>query len=125
TAIERLSARHPGARFILGDVSETPVPGTFDIVNAFDVLYHIVDDARWEAAVRHVARAVAPGGALLVTDTFAASNAAAAHNRMRPLERWRALLESEGLSPGRPHPTHVLLNSELGAFRFLNRAPAL
>ena len=125
TAVQRLSERHPGSRFVLGDVSVTPIEGTFDIVNAFDVLYHIVDEARWEAAVRHLARAVAPGGALLVTDTFAGVERTAAHNRMRPLARWRAVLESEGLVLHGMRPTHVLLNSELGPFRFLNRAPGL
>jgi SAM-dependent methyltransferase len=125
TSVQRLSARHPDARFMLADVSETPVEGTFDIVNAFDVLYHIVDDTRWEAAVRHLARAVAPGGALLVTDAFADMGALAGHNRMRPLARWRALLEPAGLAVRRPVPTHVLLNRDLGPWRFVNRAPAL
>ena len=125
TSIERLSARHPEARFVLADLSEAPVEGRFDVVNAFDVLYHITDEARWERAVRNLARAVAPGGALLVTDTFAPPGPEADHNRMRPLARYRSLLETEGLVVGPLHPTHVLLNRELGFFRFLNRAPAL
>jgi SAM-dependent methyltransferase len=125
TSIERLTARHPEARFVLADVSESAPAGTFDVVNAFDVLYHITDDARWEQAVRHLARAVRPGGVLLLTDTFSEPRALQSHNRMRPLARYRTVLESEGLEPGSLHPTHVLLNRELGAFRFLNRAPGL
>jgi SAM-dependent methyltransferase len=125
TSVARLRERHPEARFVLADVSETPIDGRFDIVNAFDVLYHITDDSRWEQALHHLARAVAPAGALLVTDTFAESPRAAAHNRMRSLPRYRAVLERDGLAVGRPVPTHVLLNRELGAFRFLNRAPRL
>ena len=125
TSIKRLQARHPGARFLLADVGDRPVEGGFDLVNVFDVLYHITDDERWERALRHVARAVAPGGALLVTDTFAALGAGAAHNRMRPLARYRAVLESEGLVPGPLYPTHVLLNRELGFFRFMNRLPGV
>ncbi len=125
TSVERLTRRFPAASFVLGDVGETPPPGRYDLVNAFDVLYHITDDARWEAAVTHLARAVAPGGLLLVTDTFADAGPLAEHNRMRPLERWRALLEREGLRLAAPRPTHVLLNRELGAFRFLNRLPGL
>jgi SAM-dependent methyltransferase len=125
TSIERLAKRHPEARFILSDVSEAALPETFDLVNAFDVLYHITDDARWETAVRNLARAVAPGGRLLLTDTFADSAGLASHNRMRPLSRYRALLEPEGLTCAQPIPTHVLLNRELGPLRFLNRAPRL
>jgi SAM-dependent methyltransferase len=125
TSVERLRARFPSATFVLGDMSETPLERAFDIVNAFDVLYHITDDGRWEAAVRHLAAAVAPGGALLLTDTFA-ERPMAEHNRMRPLAAYRALLEPAGLALREPTaPTHVLLNSELGTFRFLNRAPGL
>lgn len=124
TSVERLSRRHPEATFRLADVSEAEIPSGFEIVNAFDVLYHITDDARWEAALRRLGAAVAPGGVLLVTDTFA-PGAAAEHNRMRPLARYRAVLEPLGFTFERPRPTHVLLNRELGALRFLNRAPAL
>ncbi len=124
-SIERLTRRHPGARFVLADVSEAPVEGRFDLVNAFDVLYHIVDDARWETAVRHLGAAVEPGGLLLLTDTFAPGGALADHNRMRPLERYAGLLQPLGFSLSRPRPDHVMLNRELGAFRFLNRAPRL
>ena len=124
-AIERLAARHPEARFLLADVSEAEIAGHFDLVNAFDVLYHITDDARWERAVRHLAQAVAPGGLLLVTDTFAALGGLAAHNQSRPLARYQELLAAAGLVPGRLYPTHVLLNRELGPLRFVNRAPGL
>ena len=125
TSVERLRARHPEARFVLADVGEQAPEGRFDVVNAFDVLYHITDDERWERAVRNLARAVKPGGLLLLTDTFSDPRRLEAHNRMRPLTRYRAVLEAEGLEPGSLHPTHVLLNRELGVFRFLNRAPGL
>jgi len=125
TSVERLRASFPEATFLLADVSETGPEGPFDVVNAFDVLYHVVDDGRWEAAVRRLGEAVAPGGTLLVTDTFARLGAIAEHNRMRPLAEYRRVLEPLGFTLGRIRPTHVLLNRELGAFRFLNRAPRL
>ena len=124
-SIETLRARHPQARFVLADVGEAPIDGRFALVNAMDVLYHITDDARWEAAVRHLAAAVEDGGLLLVTDAFSEMNRLADHNRMRPLERYRALLNAAGLQMAGLHPTHVLLNYPLGPFRFLNRAPGL
>jgi len=125
TSVERLQARHPEARFVLGDVSETPPPGTFDLVNAFDVLYHITDDVRWETAVRHLAGALKPGGLLLVTDAFMVKRGLEAHNVNRPLARYAGVLQSCGVAPGRRYPTHVLLNRALGPFRFLNRLPQL
>jgi SAM-dependent methyltransferase len=128
TSIERLQARHPEARFALVDVSEATPEGRYDLVNAFDVLYHVTDDARWERAVRTLAAAVEPGGWLLLTDTFPPAGAPlpeAEHNRMRPIERYRELLEPAGLEIRALRPTHVLLNRELGPFRFMNRAPGL
>ena len=125
TSIERLRQRLPAARFILGDVSETPLDERYDLVNAFDVLYHIVDDGRWQAALGHVAAAVEPGGLLLATDTFSDLPALASHNRMRPLSRYRAVLEPLGFAFEGFYPTHVLLNRDLGPLRVANRAPAV
>jgi SAM-dependent methyltransferase len=125
TSVETLSRRHPEARFILGDVGEQPIDGSYDLVHVFDVLYHITDDRRWETAISHVAAAVKPGGLLLVTDTFSELPGLASHNRMRPLHRYRSLLAEAGLQVIELRPTHVLLNRELGAFRGLNRFPSL
>jgi SAM-dependent methyltransferase len=125
TSVERLRARHPEARFVLSDVSEVALAERYALVNAFDVLYHITDDARWERAVRNLARAVEPGGLLLLTDTFADLPGLAEHNKMRSLARYTAILFSEGLAARPLRPTHVLLNRELGAFRFMNRLPGV
>ena len=125
TSIERLRQRYPQARFELLDVSAAPVAGQFDVVNVIDVLYHITDEARFDTALRHLAAAVAPGGTLLVTDLFAEPVRQAEHNRMRGLPRYSAILEPAGFSLGSLHPTHVLMNRELGPFRFMNRLPSL
>jgi len=91
----------------------------------FDVLYHVTDDARWQAALRHLAGAVAPGGLLLVTDVFEDGGRLAEHNVMRPLSRYMEVLSGQGLTREQLVPTHVLLNRHLGPWRFLNRAPGL
>jgi SAM-dependent methyltransferase len=123
-SVDRLAARYPQQRFVHADVSEGVPGGPYDLVNAFDVLYHITDDARWEAALRGLARALAPGGLLLVTDAFA-QVPAAEHNVMRPLARYLGVVEREGLRQVDLAPTHLLLNRALGAWRFLNRWPGL
>jgi len=51
-SVEQLSARFPQARFVQADVSISVPDEPFDIVNVFDVLYHITDDAAWERAAR-------------------------------------------------------------------------
>lgn len=127
TSVARLQQAYPNARFVHSDVSEAELEGTWDVVNVFDVLYHVTDDARWEAALGRLARAVAPGGLLLVTDLFTEPRGLAEHNKMRPLARYRAVLDASGVrfeyAPLRA--THVLLNRHLGFWRFLNRFPGL
>jgi len=124
-SVERLSKKYPQSRFLHSDVSEVALEERYDAVNAFDVLYHITDDARWETAVRNLASAVAPGGLLLVTDAFSDMGRVAEHNVMRPLARYMELIAPLGFAKEWFHPTHVLLNSDLGAFRSLNRLPGL
>jgi SAM-dependent methyltransferase len=128
-SIEALRARHPQARFLLVDAGEAPIPppeaGHYSLVNAMDVLYHITDDARWETAVTHLAQAVGDQGLLILSDAFSPIERLAEHNVMRPLSRYRELLNAAGLQLAGLHPTHVLLNRPLGPFRFLNRVPPL
>lgn len=124
-SVDRLAARYAGAHFVRADVSEGVPGGPYDIVNVFDVLYHITDDARWQAALGHLAGSVAPGGVLLVTDVFSDRGALAEHNVMRPLARYLEGIGAAGLKRERLLPTHVLLNRHLGPWRFLNRWPRM
>lgn len=122
-----LARRYPAARIVQGDLSDTDLGETFDIVSCCDVLYHIVDDARWESALRRLARAVKPGGVLLVTDVLGPAKVKrlAAHNVIRERARYAAVLASEGVPPVRTVPTHWFLNRDLGLIRSVNRLPAL
>ena len=56
--------RVPGARLMQMDARAIPFEEEFDAMGAFDVIEHIEDDG---AALRAMHRALAPGGALLLT----------------------------------------------------------
>jgi SAM-dependent methyltransferase len=119
-----LRRRYPAARIVQGDLSDTDAGTGFDVVNVWDVLYHITDDARWERAVRRLARAVAPGGVLLLTDVLGPwRGPLAAHNVMRAGSRYEAILAEEGVRAERTVPTHYLLNRNLGWLKGANRLP--
>jgi SAM-dependent methyltransferase len=124
-SVEGLRRNFPDARFEQADVSEIAIDAEYDLVNVFDVFFHIVDDARWETALRNVCRALRPGGLLVYSDVFMAPTGQADHNRTRVLERHRQVLASMDMEVLSLRPTHVLLNRELGGWRFLNRAPRL
>lgn len=57
-------ARLPGVDLYQMDARQIPFDGEFDVVGAFDVLEHIVED---DAVLRQMFRATRPGGGLLVT----------------------------------------------------------
>ena len=123
-----LSRRFPEAKFEVGDLAEWRPSATYDLVSCFDVLFHIVDDARWDAALTNLADAVAPGGYFVFTEMFPRRRRAlraAAHNVVRGWEAYRPALHARGLSILEDAPTHHLLNSELGPLRFLNRFPGM
>jgi SAM-dependent methyltransferase len=70
-AVRRLSGQFPDCRFFRADIGadELPVPGeTFGIASAFDVLFHIVDDLRFERAFLNVAAQLRPGGLFVISE---------------------------------------------------------
>ena len=123
---ELLRRRFPEARVLQGDLAETDPGGTFNIVNCWDVLYHIVDDARWEAALTNLARAVAPGGVLLVSDVLRPYHGSlAGHNKPREEAAYARVLAANGLAVRRTVPTHWFLNRDLKLFKGVNRLHGL
>ena len=104
-SVDRLAARYTAQRFLRADVSDGVPGGPYDLVNVFDVLYHVTDDARWQAALLHLAGAVVPGGLLLVTDASRRRRPAeAAHNLMRSLARYEQVLNARDSSASTSGP---------------------
>ena len=75
-SIKNLAQRFKDANFKIGDISskEYQPPCQFDIINMWDVIYHIVDDISFYQTLRNVAKSCKHGGFLLVDDYFGASS---------------------------------------------------
>jgi SAM-dependent methyltransferase len=98
-SVERLKKRFPKAEFVLADVSEPglDVKGTFDYVSIFDVLYHIVDDKRFEQAVANLSRLCRPGSRVIITDMFGRRTVEVVkHVRNRSLDRYQEIFSKNG-----------------------------
>lgn len=54
-------------------VQDILADGPVDSVSAIGVMFHIVDDARWGTALRHLAAVLKPGGLLFVGGEFGAT----------------------------------------------------
>jgi SAM-dependent methyltransferase len=103
----------PGVSVHQADVVDAlPVPGPFSVVNAIGVMFHIVDDERWEIAVGHCARVLEPGGLLIVGGQFGPvshdvgfrarldGGGVEVFKRLRSRRRWRSVAERAGLRDG-------------------------
>jgi SAM-dependent methyltransferase len=100
-AVERLARMEPRARFFETALGAEPLPrpdGSFGLVTALDVLYHLPDDTEFEHAVRDLARVLEPAGTLVVTDGLGERDRdPAAHVRFRSRPRWEAAARAAGL----------------------------
>ncbi len=68
--VDSLKGQFPQAKFYLADVSRWVPPKKYELVNAYDVLFHIVNDESWESALKNLWTAVKPGGHFLLTDAW-------------------------------------------------------
>lgn len=94
-AVDRLRARYPALDLHRLDIggADAVGPARFDIVSAFDVLFHIVDDARYRSAFRNLGALVEPGGLLVFSENFLRGS----RRRADPVQVSRSLEEIESL----------------------------
>jgi SAM-dependent methyltransferase len=62
--------------------------GAFDWISAIGVMFHIVDDTRWRAAVRNLADLLKPGGLLFVGGEFGAATRDVQFHRIDRFASW-------------------------------------
>jgi len=71
-AVDQRRRRYSSDSFVQFDVGAAHPfrPGEFGVVSMMDVLYHIVDDARFERAFLNAFDVLAPGGLLIFSENF-------------------------------------------------------
>jgi SAM-dependent methyltransferase len=112
-AVALLRRRFPAYQFLSGDVGR-PIalpPHAFDVVTAFDVLFHLTGEAAFDQALSTIARALRPGGIVLITDLFPeSSEIRLPHHVSRSEGRYREALAAVGLELERRRPVFVLMH---------------
>jgi len=115
-AVEELGRCFPNARFVRADIGRSldgvPLaPGSFDAVSAFDVLFHIVDDAEYARAFTNIAAMLQPGGWFLWSDNFLRHpTERAVHQVSRTLAESTRCVEAAGFEVVDRVPMFVLMN---------------
>ena len=127
--VERLRARYPQHEFLQGDVGAADSrlePGAYDVVTAFDVMYHVTDEDAFERAVATIAGCLRPGGLFMVADTFLhheqANARTAEHYVNRTLARYESVLARNGLDVVQRRPMFVLMSAPPDSRSRLRRA---
>jgi SAM-dependent methyltransferase len=117
-AVERLRRRFPESEFHQLDIAGGgPFPGSpYDVISAFDVLFHIVDDDAYRRALAAVSESLRPGGWLLLSENFLhRPTVRAEHVVSRSAPEIEAALRQAGLEVVRRGPMFVLMNYPVDA----------
>jgi SAM-dependent methyltransferase len=114
-SVERLSREFPAFTFTRGDVASDAFdrpPARFDVINVWDVLYHVIDDASFARALRNIAAAGRPGTRLILTDALGAAEpiVAGPHVTLRPLASYQRHLPALGFELQSLTPLYFYLN---------------
>jgi SAM-dependent methyltransferase len=115
-AIDNLQRSHPRSRFIRLDISgslDSHSPeDRYDVVSAFDVLFHITSDTRFAAAITNVYRLISNGGYFIFTDNFVhGKEVRGDHQVSRPLSEISEVVANAGFKILRRVPVFVLMNA--------------
>jgi SAM-dependent methyltransferase len=125
-AVGELRRRFPQHEVIELDIGADPseLPERrFGAASAFDVLFHVVDDERFERAIGNLYELLEPGGLLVISDNFVHGEAERAeHHVSRPLRAFEAALEGAGFDVLLRRPMFFLMNEPVDSRSRLHRA---
>ena len=109
-ACEAVRTRFPRAQVTCADWTtvDPTAWGMFDVVTAFDVLFHLTDPAEHRAAVLNLGQACRPGGWVLFSDTLPRSPVPmGGHSRLYTAQEYADRLAEAGLRLVRTAPIFV------------------
>jgi len=117
-SIEKLKKQYPGYEFMTANIASPTLPETihrqFDIVNVFDVLYHLTDDKLFRQAIANMARLTNPGGYILITDKLGAETVdVAQHVRQRSWKTYENIFADYAIQGLAKYPLYYLLNRSI------------
>jgi SAM-dependent methyltransferase len=83
----------------------------FDIISAFDVLFHIVDDAAYDKAFKNIGQLLSNNGYFIFSENFAYKNIITGHQHNRETDRIKRVLAENKFSIIKKAPAFVIMNS--------------
>lgn len=119
-AVNKLTEKYMDVSFVEMDVSEVSsiaIEGKkFNVISAFDVLFHIVDDKKFEQAIKNINNLLKPNGYFILSDNFIHSETTRGiHHVNRSLKDFKEVLEKEGFEILIRKPSFYFLNAPVEA----------
>lgn len=117
-ATQGLKDKFPDHSFHQVDISEPNPPfeaGSFELITCFDVLFHIVDDARYAQALQNVHQLLKSDGYFVFTDNLTREDQVAEHHISRSLETVKQAIADAGFEIKSVDPSFVLLNAPVAS----------
>jgi SAM-dependent methyltransferase len=116
SAVSQLAKKFPKVKLFCGDVSEDVSalresnPRGFDVISAFDVLFHVMDDEKYEQAFKNVESLLAPGGWFVFSEKLVHRETQRRPNYVnRSIEQTTDAVLDAGLVPVRRLPMFYLM----------------
>jgi len=115
-AIKNLKQKYTGHKFYQIDIGSIGIGSLmnhkFDAISAFDVLFHIVDDTRYEQAINNIYSLLKPGGFFIWSDNFLHEDVLrTAHQVSRTLKNIERIVVSTGFQIVERRPMFYLMNA--------------
>lgn len=111
-----------GPRYHVSTLADWRSPWLYDVVISVDVLFHVLDEAQWEASVRNLASLVRLGGRLLLSDQGEPGTRVYGDYQVtRGPDRYRSVLEPLGMHADGWHP-YRFRGSPIGFHAFTRTA---
>jgi len=118
-SIEELQKKYPNHRFIKGDISNLDCNKMFpnekyDIITAFDVLYHIVNEKDFENAIENIKRFSHKGTIVLIVGNILKEyKPARGHENDRTLSYYKKVLNSYSIEIKEIKPIFYFMNTPI------------
>lgn len=128
-AIKELKQRYPDKELYqldIGDNVEIFKERKFNVVSAFDILFHIVDDKHYEKAIRNIYSMLKPGGFFIFSENFLHRETVRETTKVkyqvcRSLSVIKKILEDAGFKIIERTPMFVLMNHPIDSKNYLWR----
>ena len=120
TSIENLNRKYPQYLFVRRDISSdllvSIINRQFDILNAFDVLYHIIDYKSFRTAIFNMSHLTKEGGFIFISDLLGKNNIKAAeHVKFRSKEIYEKQFKKYSFEIMGIYPLYYFLNRPIFA----------